>query len=237
MKRPVGSASGLKKRVQIAPSILTADFGRIAEEVAAVASLVDWFHLDVMDGHYVDNLTFGASTVAAIDRAVDTPLHVHLMIEDPAKFAEVFAEAGADRISFHPEVVEDPAKVVETITGAGAEAGVAVHPDSTLEWAERLLDRVAVVLMMTVRPGFGGQKFLAEVVPKIAEARKLVDQAGSRADIEVDGGVNLDTIAQPVGAGADVLVTGSAVYDGRDPVAAARRIRERLDMLAGGGDR
>ncbi|HYO61504.1 MAG TPA: ribulose-phosphate 3-epimerase [Actinomycetota bacterium] len=225
------------KRVQIAPSILTADFGRIAEEVTSVAPYVDWFHLDVMDGHYVDNLTFGASTVQAIDRAVDTPLHVHLMIENPAKFAPVFAEAGADRISFHPEVAEDPAAVVETIRDAGAEAGVAVHPDSDLEWAARLLDRVAVVLMMTVRPGFGGQKFLSEVVPKIADARKLVDKAGSRADIEVDGGVNLETIAQPVGAGADVLVTGSAVYDGRDPVAAAKRIRERLDMLAGDGGR
>lgn len=220
------------KRVQIAPSILTADFGRIAEEVQAVAPHVDWFHLDVMDGHYVDNLTFGASTVEAIDRAVDTPLHVHLMIEDPAKFADVFVRAGADRISFHPEVVEDPVAVAQRIRAAGAEAGVAVHPDSGLDWVERLLDRVAVVLMMTVRPGFGGQKFLSEVVPKIAEARKLVDRAGSRADIEVDGGVNLDTVAQPVGAGADVLVTGSAVYDGRDPVAAVRRIRERLDMLA-----
>ena len=225
------------KRVKIAPSILTADFGRIAEEVSAVAPLVDWFHLDVMDGHYVDNLTFGASTVAAIDRAVDTPLHVHLMIEDPAKFAPVFAEAGADRISFHPEVVNDPAAVVELIRGTGAEAGVAVHPDSTLEWAERLLETVSVVLMMTVRPGFGGQKFLSEVVPKIVQARELVDKAGSGADIEVDGGVNLETIAQPFGAGADVLVTGSAVYDGRDPVAAAQRIRERLDMLAGEGDR
>lgn len=225
------------KRVKIAPSILTADFGRITEEVSAVAPLVDWFHLDVMDGHYVDNITFGASTVEAIDRAVDTPLHVHLMIEDPAKFAPVFAKAGADRISFHPEVVEDPLAVVEVIEGAGAEAGVAVHPDVGLEAAERLLDRVAVVLMMTVRPGFGGQKFLTEVVPKIEDARRMVDRAGARADIEVDGGVNLETLAQPLGAGADVLVTGSAVYDGRDPVAAARRIRERLDGLTAGGAR
>ena len=225
------------RRVQIAPSILTADFGRIAEEVSLVAPLVDWFHLDVMDGHYVDNLTFGSSTVAAIDRAVDTPLHVHLMIENPAKFVRVFAEAGADRISFHPEVADDPAAVVAEIQEAGAGAGVAVHPDAGLEWAERLLDRVQVVLMMTVRPGFGGQPFLSEVVPKIAGARKLVDQAGSRADIEVDGGVNLQTLAEAVGAGADVLVTGSAVYDGRDPVAAATRIRERVDMLAREGGR
>lgn len=225
------------KRLQMAPSILTADFGRIAEEVSSVAPVVDWFHLDVMDGHYVDNLSFGAPTVAAVDAAVDTPLHVHLMIDNPEKFVDAFAQAGADRISFHPEVVEDPPAVVAAIRAAGAGAGVAVHPDTSLEWAARLLEDVEVVLMMTVRPGFGGQKFLAEVLPNIAEARKLVDRSGSRADIEVDGGVNLDTIAEPVAAGADILVTGSAVYDGRDPVAAARRIRERLDMLAGGEGR
>lgn len=225
------------KRVQIAPSILTADFGRIAEEVSAVAPYVDWFHLDVMDGHYVDNLSFGPPTVAAIDAAVDTPLHVHLMIDNPEKFIGAFAEAGADRISFHPEVTGDPAAVVAAIRAAGAGAGIAVHPDVSLDWVDRLLEDVEVVLMMTVRPGFGGQKFLAEVLPSIAGARKLVDQRGSRADIEVDGGVNLDTIGEPVAAGADILVTGSAVYDGRDPVAAARRIRERLDMLAEGEGR
>ncbi len=221
------------RKLRIAPSILTADFGRIADEVSSVAPLVDWFHLDVMDGHYVDNLTFGASTVAAVDAAVDTPLHVHLMIEDPAKFVEVFADAGADRISFHPEVTEDPERVVEAIRRTGAGAGVAVHPDRDLVWAERLLEALDVVLMMTVRPGFGGQKFLTEVVPNIARARTLVDRRGERADIEVDGGVNLQTLSQAVAAGADIFVTGSAVYDGRDPVAAARRIRERLDMLAG----
>lgn len=226
--------TGPRGRVQIAPSILTADFGRIAEEVSSVAPVVDWFHLDVMDGHYADNLSFGPQTVAAIDAAVDTPLHVHLMIEDPAKFVGVFAKAGADRISFHPEVTPDPAAVVAQIREAGAGAGLAVHPDTSLEWSERLLDGLDVVLIMTVRPGFGGQKFLSEVVPRIAQARELVDRRGSGADIEVDGGVNLETIGQPVGAGADILVTGSAVYDGRDPVAAARRIRERLDMLSGG---
>jgi ribulose-phosphate 3-epimerase len=221
----------------MAPSILTADFGRLAEEVASVAPIVDWFHLDVMDGHYVDNLSFGAPTVAAIDAAVETPLHVHLMIDNPERFVGPFVAAGADRVSFHPEVTADPAAVVAAIRAEGAGAGLAVHPDTSLEWADRLLDDLDVVLMMTVRPGFGGQKFLTEVVPNISEARKLVDQRGSRADIEVDGGVNLDTIGEPVAAGADILVTGSAVYDGRDPVAAATRIRERLDMLAGGEGR
>ena len=221
------------KRVQIAPSILTADFGRIADEARSVSDLVDWFHLDVMDGHYVDNLTFGASTVSAIDAAVDTPLHVHLMIDNPEKFVGAFADAGADRISFHPEVTGDPGAVVSAIRSAGARPGVAVHPDASLEWAERLLEALDVVLMMTVRPGFGGQKFLEEVVPKIEAARQLVDKSASPADIEIDGGVNLSTLDAAVKAGADILVTGSAVYDGKDPVAAAARIRKRLDMLAG----
>ena len=217
----------------MAPSILTADFGRMTEEVSSVAPVVDWFHLDVMDGHYVDNLSFGPQTVRAIDAAVATPLHVHLMIDNPDKFVGVFAAAGADRISFHPEVTDDPEATVKAIREAGAGAGVAVHPDTSLEWAERLLDRLDVVLIMTVRPGFGGQKFLSEVVPRIGEARDLVDRRRSDADVEVDGGVNLETLAEPVSAGADILVTGSAVYDGRDPVAAATRIRERLDMLSG----
>jgi ribulose-phosphate 3-epimerase len=130
-------------------------------------------------------------------------------------------------------VTEDPEATVEAIREAGAGAGVAVHPDTSLEWAGRLLDRLDVVLIMTVRPGFGGQKFLSEVVPRIGEARDLVDRRRSGADIEVDGGVNLQTLAEPVAAGADILVTGSAVYDGRDPVAAATRIRESLDMLSG----
>jgi ribulose-phosphate 3-epimerase len=220
--------------LKLSPSILTADFGRLAEEVRTVAPLVDWFHLDVMDGHYVENITFGPSVVAAVRAACDLPLHVHLMIEDPARYAAVFADSGADRISFHPEVVESTGKVIETIRAQGVGAGIAVHPDVGLDVLEGHIGDLDVVLMMTVRPGFGGQAFLGEVVPKIARAKEMVESASAAADIEVDGGVNLETVAEAVTAGGNILVAGSAVFDGKDAAAAARRMRDKLTLLSSG---
>lgn len=222
--------------LQLAPSILTADFGDLREQIRSVDDYVDWFHLDVMDGHYVPNITFGPSTVEAIAESTDKPLHVHLMIEDPARYAAAFADAGARRISFHPEVTDDPAKVIETIAATGTGVGIAVHPDVPVAVVEPHLDGIEVVLMMTVRPGFGGQKFLPEVLPKIEEASRVLESADRSAeiDVEVDGGVNLDTVDDAVAAGGRILVAGSAVFDGRDAAAAARRLREHLDTLQKG---
>lgn len=221
-------------RLRLAPSILTADFARLGDEVRSVAPFVDWFHLDVMDGHYVDNITFGASTIAAVDSSVDLPLHVHLMIEEPWKYIESFVKAGADRISFHPEVTEDPAQVIDAIASLGAGVGLAVHPDVGLGAIEPYLGSLDVVLMMTVRPGFGGQPFLHEVVPEIAKARELIASGGHRAEIEVDGGIKMDTVDAAVEAGGEILVAGSAIFDGVDAPAAAERLRAKLDALQGG---
>ncbi len=222
--------------LQLAPSILTADFGRLADEIRSVEESVDWFHLDVMDGHYVPNLTFGASTVAAINEATQRPLHVHLMISDPAAFAPQFAAAGADRISFHPEVTDDPHSVIDTIRDAGAGAGIAIHPDVPIDAAVDYLGDIEVALMMTVRPGFGGQSFLPEVVPKIRDMARLLEEDARFADIdvEVDGGVNLDTVDEAVDAGGNIIVAGSGIFDGIDPPAAAKRLRARLEELEKG---
>lgn len=224
-----------RARLRLSPSVLTADFARLGDEIASVARFVDWFHLDVMDGHYVDNLTFGPATVEAVRRSCELPLHVHLMITDPARYGPAFAAAGATRISFHPETTARPGDVVAAIRAGGTGVGLAIHPDVDVEVAAPYLADLDVLLMMTVRPGFGGQAFMPEVVPKIKRAREMVDAALTAVDVEVDGGVNLSTIDVVVGAGADIVVAGSAIFDGVDAPAAAARMRERLDMLSDGG--
>lgn len=218
--------------LRLSPSILTADFGRLADSIAAVQEHVDWFHLDVMDGHYVDNLTFGFSTIEAVRGATDRPLHAHLMIANPGPFVSRYADTGVQRISFHPEVTPEPEAVITAIRASGVGPGIAVHPDTPLTRIEPYLASLEVVLMMTVRPGFGGQSFMSEILPKIKEARDLVDNRGGSADIEVDGGIKLDNLDQVVAAGADIIVSGSGVYDGVDPGAAAARMRTRLTQLS-----
>jgi ribulose-phosphate 3-epimerase len=222
------------RRLQLSPSILTADWAHIGDEITSVVPYVDGFHLDVMDGHYVENLTFGPTMVEAIRRCCDLPLHVHLMISEPGKYAPVFAEAGADRITFHPEEVDDAGKVIAEIHELGAGAGVAVLPNGTLEAVEHNLGDVDVVLMMTVMPGFGGQGFLREALPNVVRVRRMVEEQGSSADIEIDGGVKLPTLDAAVEAGGNILVSGSGIYDGVDAPAAARRLRHRLDELERG---
>ena len=219
----------MSRSVQISPSVLTADFGRLGEEVAAVTPHVDQFHLDVMDGHYVPNITFGPDVVAAIRRHSDLLFNVHLMIEEPLKYAQRFAEAGADRITFHPEVVEDVPAAIAAIRATGSGVGLAVHPDIPFERVAQYLPDIDVILVMSVRPGFGGQSFIPDVVPKIAAARRTIDEGSLETDIEVDGGLNVDTVPEVVRAGVDIVVAGSAIFDGVDAPAAADRLRAHID--------
>ncbi len=215
----------------LAPSILTADFGRLADEIAAAeAGGARLFHLDVMDGHFVPNLTMGPSVVDAVNRATDRPLDVHLMIEEPDRYIERFAEAGADLISVHQEAVPHLHRTVHLIHDCGAAAGVALNPATPIGVLEAILPQLDYVLLMSVNPGFGGQRFIPSVLPKIAALKDRIHQSGSRAAIEVDGGVGPDNIVQILEAGAGILVAGSAVFDGRDPRARARAL---VSLLAG----
>lgn len=203
----------MTRRPHISASILNADFGALAAEVSRAADGgVDSIHLDVMDGHFVDNLTMGPAVVDAVRPATELPIHSHLMISNPLAFAERFAEAGSDLIVFHVEVDDDPAAVISAIERAGRRPGIAVNPETPAASVHPYLERVDLVLVMTVHPGWGGQSFIVDVLPKITELRAEIDRRGLDAAIGVDGGVNLSTIRAAHDAGGDVLVTGSALY-------------------------
>jgi ribulose-phosphate 3-epimerase len=198
---------------QISASILNADFGRLAAEVRrADAGGVDSIHLDVMDGHFVDNLTMGPVVIEAVRPASRLPFHTHLMIDNPLAYAERFADAGSDLIAFHVEAGVDPGGVIDAIARAGKRPGIALNPETPAEAVHPFLDRVDLLLVMTVHPGWGGQAFIDEVLPKLRALRAEVERRGRGVEIAVDGGVNLDTIGRAHGAGGDVLVTGSALY-------------------------
>lgn len=197
----------------ISASVLNADFGRMAEEVRrADAGGVDSIHLDVMDGHFVDNLTFGPVVVDAVRPASALPFHAHLMISNPLTYADRFAEAGSDLIIFHVEADDDPDAVIDAIDRAGRRPGIALNPETAGEAVHPYLERVDLLLVMTVHPGWGGQSFIAEVLPKLRDLRDEIDRRSLPVQIGVDGGVNLDTIAAAHGAGGEILVTGSALY-------------------------
>jgi ribulose-phosphate 3-epimerase len=198
---------------KIAPSILSADFGRLAEEIAAVeAAGADWIHIDVMDGHFVPNITIGPGVVASLRKTTKLPFDVHLMIENPDQYIEAFATAGSDVLTVHVEAARHLNRTLNRIRELGVKAGVSLNPATPLGLIEPILNDLDLLLIMTVNPGFGGQKFIGSVLPKIKNAKEILSHLAPQVLIEVDGGVNLDNIQSIADAGADVLVAGAAVF-------------------------
>ncbi|MEM1503273.1 ribulose-phosphate 3-epimerase [Domibacillus sp. 8LH] len=212
--------------IKIAPSILSADFARLGEEIKDVeAGGADYIHVDVMDGHFVPNITIGPLIVEAIRPVTALPLDVHLMISNPDQYIETFAKAGADIITVHAEACPHLHRTIQLIRSFGIKAGVVLNPSTPVDVLEYVIGDIDMVLLMTVNPGFGGQSFIEAVVPKIRRVRDMITKAGVSVDIEIDGGVNTETARICTEAGANVLVAGSAIYNEKDRGAAIRAIR------------
>jgi len=213
--------------IEIAPSILSADFSRLGEQIKTVeragASLL---HVDVMDGRFVPNITVGLPVVKAISRATQLPIDAHLMIVEPARYVESFVEAGAQMVSIHIEADPHAHRTLTAIRAAGARAGIAINPATSLSALEEAIKFVDFVLVMSVNPGFGGQEFISSSLDKVRRLRKMLDERGSKARIEIDGGIDQDNVAEVAGAGAEIIVSGSAIFGAPDPAVALRELRE-----------
>ena len=223
---------------RIAPSILSADFARLGEEVQRViAAGADWIHFDVMDNHYVPNLTFGPMVCAALKPYATVPLDVHLMVEPVDEMIQAFAKAGADIITFHPEASRHIDRSLSLIHDSGCRAGLVLNPATPVYVLEHVLDKLDVVLLMSVNPGFGGQKFIPHTLEKIEQVRSLTDlyaaESGRRILIEVDGGIKADNIAEVAAAGADTFVAGSAIFNQPDYAAVIAEMRRQLEKASG----
>ncbi len=218
----------MASEIRIAPSVLSADLVRLAEQISHVeAGGADWIHVDVMDGHFVPNLTFGAGLVAALRRVTKLPLDVHLMVEYPERYIEVFADAGASVFTFHPEATRHVQRQLEAVRAHGMLAGLALNPGTPFSFAEEVVDDLDLLLIMTVNPGFAAQGYLPASNAKIARARLLLAERQSGACLEVDGGIARDTIGAARAAGADTFVAGSAIFSAKDPGAEVGELRKR----------
>ncbi len=213
--------------VQMAPSILSADFARLADAAGAVEGVADWLHVDVMDNHFVPNLTIGRPVVEALSKATTLPLDCHLMIDNPDRWAVDYVEAGAKNVTFHAEAARDVVQTARSIRASGARAGLGLKPGTSFDDYRDVLAEFDMLLVMTVEPGFGGQAFMADMMPKVAQARRFLRDNNLQLWIQVDGGVSPDTIEECAAAGADVFVAGSAVYLARDPAQVVTALRER----------
>lgn len=214
--------------IRIAPSLLAADLTRLGEEIAQIQGHADLLHLDVMDGHFVPNISFGMPVISATSRITDLPLDCHLMTTNPVEYFAEFRESGADSVTVHIEVLPDPSGAVARAAEVGLDFGIALNPKTPFQAIEPFVEECSMVLVMSVEPGFGGQQFIDDVLPKVEKVRSWIDAHGLDTDLQIDGGIDPSTVARSVDAGANVLVAGSAIFRQSDPVKAIAQIRDAV---------